>query len=552
MGDKQLAVIYTRVSTEEQKNGGNSLQAQEDELIKYAEQKGLKVVRVYCDGGYSGKDFNRPEFQKMMKDLEKGEFQIILAWRVDRISRNNKDVLTLIENELRPRNCKLLISIGDIDSSTDNGFMMISLLGTLAQHERASIISRVKLGMNKRASEGKWNGGLIYGYDCVDKKLVINEAESDVIRNIFQMRLDGMGYKAIAHRLNERGITTKTGKLFSIFSIKTILTNPTYIGQNRWSYHQDWNIRRRKGKNEEPILVEGQHEAIISLELWNKVQAVQLASKNSVSTNKNYNGEFLLSGLLRCPKCGAGTVMSKTKKYDGSGYHLYYMCQAYHSKGKVACGTNLIPKDRIEGQVITTVKALLHSESIIDEVLAKLEQDVKQDTYEIQQTLNLVEKELTRNEAMQKKLDTDYFAGAIAAQQHSRLSEQLRERNEELSERIDRFQRMLDAEYAKIKINRDTVNQALINFNSLIDSATNEQKKALIRALVKRVEVETDRQTIKDITFWFFDGLTLPLSKVRGTLPQVTASFKKTEGRIRNQFHRKRRAVPQRTAQNCL
>lgn len=77
---------------------------------------------------------------------------------------------------------------------------------------------------------------------------------------------------------------------------------------------------------------------------------------------------------------------------------------------------------------------------------------------------------------------------------------------------------MLDAEYDKIKINRDTVNQALINFNALFDSATNEQKKALIRALVKRVEVETDRQTIKDITFWFFDGLTLPLSKVRGTV----------------------------------
>jgi len=461
----------------------------------------------------------------MMKDLEKGKFQIILAWRVDRISRNNKDVLTLIENELRPRNCKLLISIGDIDSSTDNGFMMISLLGTLAQHERASIISRVKLGMNKRASEGRWNGGRIYGYDCVDKKLIINETESEVIRDIFQMRLEGMGYKAIAHRLNERGITTKTEKLFSIFSIKTILTNPTYIGQNRWSYHQDWNARRRKGKNEQPIIVEGQHEAIINIELWEKVQAVQLASKNSVSTNKNFNGEFLLSGLLRCPKCGSGTVMSKSKKYDGSGYHHYYMCQAYHSKGKVACGTNLIPKVRIEEQVIATVKALLHSESIIDEVLEKLEQDVKQETYEIQQTLNFAEKELSKCEADQKKLDRDYFDGSIAAQQYNRLSEQLSEKIDELSERRDRFQRMLDAEYAKILIDRETVNQALINFNLLFDSATNEQKKALIRALVKRVDVEPDRQAIRDITFWFFDKPILPLSKIRGTVPQVTASF---------------------------
>lgn len=454
----------------------------------------------------------------MMRDIDKGEFQIILSWRVDRVSRNNKDVLTLIENELNPRGCKLLISIGDTDSSTANGLMMISLLGTVAQHERASIISRVKLGMNKNALEGKRNGGKIYGYDCIDKKLIINEVESEVIRDIYQMRLDGMGYKAIAHRLNERGIKTKAGKLFSIFSIKTILTNPTYIGQNRWSNYQNWDTCRRKGKNQEPIIVKGIHEAIISIELWEKIQAVQLVNKNSVSTNKNFNGDFLLSGLLRCPKCGAGTVMNKSKKYDGTGYHLYYMCQAYHSKGKVACGTNLIPKEHIESQVILTIKALLHSEDIIDEVLTKLEQDVKKDTKEIQQTLNIAKKELEKNEVDQKKLDADYFSGTITAQHYSRLSNVLSEQVDELSNRVDNFQGMLNAEYAKIKIDRDAVNQALKHFNSLFESATNEQKKALIRALIKRIDVEPDRKTIKDITFWFFDGLTLPLSKARGTV----------------------------------
>lgn len=486
--------------------------------MRYAEQKGLRIVDVYCDGGYSGKDVNRPEFQRMMKGLDSGKFQVILSWRVDRISRNNKDVLILIENELKPRDCKLLISSGDIDSSTDNGLMFISLLGSLAQYERSSIISRVKLGMQKRAEDGLWNGGLIYGYDCVDKRLVINDVESEVVRNIYLMRLDGTGYKAIASRLNERGIKTKTGKLFSIFGIKTILSNPTYAGLNRWAYHQEWNTLRRKGKNEDVQIVEGQHEAVISMELWEKIQAVQLVSKNSVSTNKNFNGEFLLSGLLRCPKCGSGTVMSKTKKYDGSGYNHYYMCQAYHSKGKLACNTNLIPKERIEEQVILTIKALLHSESIIEEVLEKLEQDVERDTHEIYQTMKFVQKELSKNEVMQKKLDTDYFEGSIAVQQYNRLSEQLRIQNEELENRSEKFQRLLDAEYAKIRIDREMVNQALINFNTLFDSATNEQKKALIRALIKRIEVESDRRTVKEITFWFFDTPSLPLSKVRGTV----------------------------------
>lgn len=151
-------------------------------------------------------------------------------------------------------------------------------------------------------------------------------------------------------------------------------------------------------------------------------------------------------------------------------------------------------------------------------MLEKLEQDVKQDTQEIQQTLNLVKRELTNNEAKQQILDTEFLGGTLAGTQFNRLSEQLREIQEELSNRIDKFQRMLDAEYAKIQIDRDTVNQALINFNLLFDSATNEQKKALIRALVKRIDVEPDRQTIKDITLWFFDKPNLPLNKVRGTV----------------------------------
>jgi Site-specific recombinases, DNA invertase Pin homologs len=518
MKEKALAVIYTRVSTEEQKKGGFSLEAQEDELLKYAENKGFKVVDKYSDGGYSGKDFNRPEFQRMMKDLVEGKFQIILAWRVDRISRNNKDVLILIENELKPRNCKLMISSGDIDSSSDNGLLFISLLGTLAQYERSSIISRVKLGMKKRAEGGKWNGGVVYGYDCVDKQLVVNKAESEVVKSIFQMRSEGMGYKAIAHRLNECGIKTKTGKMFSIFSIKTILNNPVYIGKCRWLYHENWNINRRKGRNDDPIIVDGQHEAIISMDLWEKVQSVQLVNKNSVSKNKNFNGEFLLSGILRCPQCGAGTVMSKSKKYDGSGYHLYYMCQAYHSKGKAACNTNLIPKEHIEKQVIQFIKSLLHAESIIDEVLEKLERDVERETKDFQQSLKILERELLNNENRQKKLDDDYFNGSIAVHQYNRLSEQIRMRNEELSSQIDKFQRMVEVEYAKIKFDRNTVKQALMNFDSLFDSATNEQKKALIRALIKRIDVEPDRRSIKEITFWFFDKPILPLSNTRRTV----------------------------------
>lgn len=314
-------------------NKGYSLVAQADQLRKYASLHNLHVSDVYSDEGWSGKDFIRPEFQRMMKDLDSGKFSVILIWQVDRISRNTKDLLTLVENELHPRNCKLKISQGDIDTSTKDGLLTLTMLGTIAQYERSSIIERVKLGMQKRASSGYWNGGLIYGYDNIDKKLIVNFEESKIVQRIYQLRLQGLGYKAIASRLNEQGIPTKSGKMFSIQSIKTILNNPTYIGINRWGYYKDWDKVRRSGLNNNPILTEGHHEAIIEKSLWEKVQAIQNVSKASVSKNKNFNGDFLLSGILRCPKCGAGTVMTKRKSTMDPG--IIFITCVRHTTVKV-------------------------------------------------------------------------------------------------------------------------------------------------------------------------------------------------------------------------
>ncbi|NKI20352.1 recombinase family protein [Paenibacillus dendritiformis] len=120
MGNDKVA-IYIRVSTEEQKNAGCSLEAQEEELHRYVTSIGLTVFDVYRDGGYSGKDFNRPDVQRLFSDMAQNKFQAIVVWRLDRLSRNNKDTLTLIDNELQPRNMRLLVSTCGIDSSTIEG-----------------------------------------------------------------------------------------------------------------------------------------------------------------------------------------------------------------------------------------------------------------------------------------------------------------------------------------------------------------------------------------------------------------------------------------------
>jgi site-specific DNA recombinase len=523
MNDQPLKVaIYTRVSTEEQAKEGFSLKAQEEHLRSYAKSRGYEVYDVYSDEGYSGKDYNRPEIQRLFKNLHEGKFQGILVKSVDRISRKWSDVGKLVDDELIPNNCRLLVSDNNIDSSTIGGSTFIQLLATFAQYERTMIIERVKLGMRKRAELGYWNGGIVLGYDTINKELVVNENEALIVKKIFELRAEGRGYKSIAHTLNEEGCRTKKGRLFSICTIKTILENEVYIGKCRWGRRRDWNVKRRKGTTKDYVLVEGRHTPIISPELWAKVQAVNTTNKESVSKNRNFRGDFILSGILRCPACGAGTVMSKSKKRDGSGYHLYYMCQAYASKGKTACSSNLIVKEHIENKVVQRIKELVQNEVIVENVLAKIEKQYNEELAGVKNSLLIITRSLEKKKAHLDKLSRDYFEERISAETFNELSEALRKDIGALQEKKENMERQAEIKSSRVIVTKETVIEALRNFSSLYDTASNEQKKALVRAIIKKIEVEPNRKDINRITFWFDYDDALLLSKTRRTISQMT------------------------------
>src|SRR5690606_37254015 len=124
--------------------------------------------------------------------------------------------------------------------------------------------------------------------------LEINKEESEVVKKIYLLRSQGLGYKSIANLLNEQGKRTKNGKLFSIPGVKLILENEVYIGNVCWGKHRQWSSQRRKGKNDNPIRVKGKHDAIIDMDLWNKVQAVNKAQRATATTYSNFKGDFIL------------------------------------------------------------------------------------------------------------------------------------------------------------------------------------------------------------------------------------------------------------------
>ncbi len=294
--DKKKVAIYARVSTVEQAEEGYSIDEQERLLREYCDKHDLDVYKTYSDRGISGKDIkHRPELKEMLKDSEENKFDMVLVWKINRLSRKLADVLKMVE--LFEKNNVTFKSYSEpFETNTPAGKMQFQMMALIGEFERGTIAQNVKMGMLARAREGKWCGNKVLGYDIVpvegslnkkrkETKLVINEKEAETVRLIFNEYSNGNGYKAITNKLNKLGYKTKKGNNFSVGSIKDILTNSVYIGKIRYNVRQDWSEKRRKNINPNPIIVDGLHDAIISDELWDKVQKILESKKGETSEN---------------------------------------------------------------------------------------------------------------------------------------------------------------------------------------------------------------------------------------------------------------------------
>ncbi|MNW33084.1 hypothetical protein D3C74_100400 [compost metagenome] len=269
-----------------------------------------------------------------------------------------------------------------------------------------------------------------------------------------------------------------------------------------WGKMRDWNSKRRQGKSE-PTKAEGSQKAIVDMETWSKVQVIKKMNNESPVSQSNFKGEFILTGLLRCPVCGAGTVMSKRPKRNGTGYHLYYMCQNFHTKGKTVCSSNLINKELVEGQVLQFIRTILADDQIVDGIMNRLKSEESRSTAELEKDLNIQKTCLKKLIEKQKKQDADYYEEKIKAELYNRLSEALELELNECKRVIAHLEREIEKLQSAVIINKEIILEALMNFDNLFEDATNEEKRMLLRALIKEIHMEADRKSIKNIVFWF-------------------------------------------------
>lgn len=362
--------IYTRVSDDEGLDQEfNSLDAQREAgeyHIKAQAHEGWRVLpERYDDGGYSAKDLNRPAAKRLLQDIKDGKIDVVVVYKIDRMSRNMGDFVELMK--LFEQYKVTFVSVTQhFNTETAMGKLILNILQSFAQFEREMTAERIRDKFAASKMKGMWMGGPPpLGYDVVDRKLVINSQEAKLVGHIFERFLALGSVTMLISELNRDGYTTKSyisrtnnpvgGKPFTMNTILTLLRNRLLVGD---VHH--------KGK-----YYPGQHKPIVKREDFEKVQAS--FSENRYEKRKRtwkIKSKALLKGILYCSACGGAMSPTHTRKKN-KHYH-YYQANSYRKQFCEQCPTNRIPAGEIEAIIISQLKAIFAAPQLLIEVWRKI------------------------------------------------------------------------------------------------------------------------------------------------------------------------------------
>ena len=352
--------IYTRVSTDMQaEKEFSSCEAQEEKIKSFVQsQDNWQIFKVYSDAGYTGANTNRPALQELLEDIRQRKIDIILAYKIDRLTRSPKDFYQLIE--FFEQNNISFISITErFDTSTPAGRLLRNIMLTFAQFERELTSERTKDKLLERAKKGMWNGGNApYGYRRENKKLVINKKEAEIIRLIFGTYLEAGSVNELYNFLKEKNVKNRQGKIFSKAHLALILRNITYIGKIKYAGQ----------------IYQGIHQPIISEELF---ELAQETHKRRIRKFRIYR-DFLLGGLIRCKECGYTMSACFTNKHKNGKLkrYYYYRCTCVNKKGWQVCSTKEVSAERIENYILENLERISFDKNYVENLVFKQNYEV--------------------------------------------------------------------------------------------------------------------------------------------------------------------------------
>ncbi|HJF35487.1 MAG TPA: recombinase family protein [Clostridium perfringens] len=534
---RKIIAIYCRVSTDEQAEFGYSIDEQKRLLEEWCKANDYIIYKCYSDRGISGKNIkDRPALKELLSDAKAGKFDMVISWKINRVSRKLEDVLKIV-NLLEKNNITFKSYSEPFETDTPAGRMQFQMMALIGEFERGTIAQNVKMGMIAKAKYGNWCGGRVLGYDLVPNnspeeekkgknKLEINEKEAEIVRFIFNEYSKGKGYKAITNKMNKLGYKTKKGNNFSVGSIRDILTNPVYIGEIRYNVRQNWSEKRRRNINPNPIRVKGKHEAIIDRELWDKVQLILESKKGKPS--RIYDGEYPLTGILRCPKCGAGMVISRTTNTlaDGTKKRIaYYCCGNWKNKGTSVCNSNTIRVDKANEYVFKKIEELVSNEAMIKAVVKNINKERKDKVKPAKRLLGDIDKELEKLDKRKRKIFEAYEDDILTKEEFQTRKDELNEKIRILEEEKKPLLNTISEDVSE-EIPYEFIKDVLMNFSKVLNSSVSrEQQKKLLHMIISEITMNESRE-IESIKLNINDKLVEYLVKEGGVpIKGIPSSF---------------------------
>ncbi len=516
--DKKIAALYCRVSTIDQSKADfSSLKTQEQMLREKCVREGWKVYKVYVDTK-SGSTLDRPEIVKLLHDAEEKKFNVVVATKLDRISRSVKDFIELDE-KLNSLGVDITLTTQPIDTTTPAGKMQRNVMMSFAQFEREIIAERTRESTYARAKKGMFLGGIApLGYDNVNKRLEINKEEAALVNKIFKWYLESPSTRAISRKLNSEGYktkirTTKTGKRtggidFNYQLVHDILRNKLYLGLIK------------VGDKTYP----GQHEQIIDDKLFDQVQKrLDLSTVEPFVTLEG--SPLLLLGTTKCGQCGANLTTYFASNGKSPEKHYYYKCTTAIKKGATKCPSRLVPARDLEQFTSNLMIHTAEKEGFFEAITSQVQDNSSIELIQIGDDLQQLRGNLS---SIDKKIDNivsnlmdEVFENAAKKRLAVEL-ENLSKRKEEIENRISE-QSVVAGEIEGKKFEKQALRQILKEFESVYQTASDEDKKRMLRTFMYEIEV-TSTKGDKEGSFEF---------KIRGNgtiVKEWNEVIKKTRG----------------------
>lgn len=426
------AALYIRVSTQEQASEGYSIDAQKERLASYCNSQEWNVVEWYIEEGESASDLNRPELKRLMSDVQKDLFDVVLVYRLDRLTRSVKDLYKLLET-FEEHNVKFRSASEIYDTTSAMGKMFITIVAALAEWELNNLRERVRFGMEQLVREGKWHGGPVpYGYHWDGNMMHIIPEEEVILKELRRIYMSGEGFGSTANILNTRGLKRRDGLPWTDQTVQYTLENPFYAGKIRYGTKKK-NGKYVSKKKEQQVPVVWSETGFPTIFTWEEYeeQTARMKKRQFYGTSKRR--DYWFAGVLKCGRCG-NTLFGRPYRNRGkTGSAINYLCSGRSMR--TGCDLPLFRQSLATDMIMDYIKNIKVTQEELTAVAETMEKEVRDNEQEIGQLRKSLKELADRRKKWQYMLAEDLISEADFRQRKREEDEKeaiLLERIEEL------------------------------------------------------------------------------------------------------------------------